>query len=162
VIAVLANGKGNPPEDSASARAAKVAVAAYTGVAHAPHVIQIGGAPTMYETKEAILAHLPAMGLPAPPGSELYGTILGHLLALQTYRASHIRWTVVTPALEIQGWSPNAPPHPHRTGHYRVSTQQLVQDAQGHNAIDVADLAVAVVDEAEHPHYIRQRFTVGY
>src|SRR5579863_5779684 len=56
VITVLANGKGNAPEDSASARAAKVAVAAYSGLAHAPHVIQIGGAPTMYETREAILA----------------------------------------------------------------------------------------------------------
>lgn len=162
VITVLANGKGNAPEDSASARAAKVAVAAYSGLAHAPHVIQIGGAPTMYETREALLAHLPGMGLPAAPGSPMYGTIFGHLLALQTYRASHIRWTVITPPLQIQGWSPNAPPKPQRTGHYRISTRELVRDPQGHNAINIADLAVAVVDEVEHPHYIRQRFTVGY
>lgn len=162
IIAVLANGKGNAPENSASARAAKVAVAAFTGLAHSPHVIQIGGAPTMYETKQAMLAHLAGMGLTAPPGSPMYGTIMGHLIALQTYRASHIRWTVLTPPLNIEGWSPGAPPHPQRTGKYRVSTQQLVSDAQGRNAINIADLAVAAVDEAENPRFIGQRFTVGY
>jgi hypothetical protein len=162
IIAVLANGQDNAPENSASAQAAKVAVAAYTGVPHSPHVIQIGGAPTMYDTKEALLAHLPGMGLPVSPGSPLYGTIFGHLIALQTYRASHIRWTVLTPPLEIQGWSEHAPPQPQRTGKYRVSTKELVRDAQGRNAINIADLAVAAVDEAEHPRFIGKRFTVGY
>jgi putative NADH-flavin reductase len=162
IIAVLANGKGNAPQDSASARAAKIAVKAYSGVTTSPHIIQIGGAPTMYPTREAMLAHLPGMGLQAPPGSPLYGTIMGHWIALQTYRASDIRWTVLTPPLDIQGWTPDSPPQPHRTGAYRSSTTELVQDAQGHNAINIADLAVAAVDEAEHPRFIGKRFTVGY
>lgn len=162
IIAVLANGKANAPENSASARAAKTAVKVFTGAPHSPHVIQIGGAPTMYETRQAILAHLAGMGLQAPPGSPLYGTIMGHLIALQTYRASHIRWTVLTPPLTIEGWSPDAPPRLHRTGKYRVSTTQLLRDRQGRNAIDIADLAVAAVDEAENPRFIGKRFTVGY
>lgn len=157
IISVLSKSEDHAPEKSVSARAAKVAVEAYSGAPVSPHVIQIGGAPTMYETREAMLAH---MHLPA--GSPMYGIIFGHLLALQTYRASHIKWTVLTPPLDIQGWKMGAPPQPHRTGKYRVSTTELVQDAQGHSAINVADLAVAAVDEAEHPRFIGQRFTVGY
>jgi hypothetical protein len=157
IISVLGNGKDNAPENSVSARAAKVAVEAYTGVPHSPHVIQIGGAPTMYETRQAMLAHMHL-----PPGSPMSGIIFGHLLALQTYRASHIRWTVLTPPLDIRGWKMGAPPRPHRTGKYRVSTTALVNDAHGQNAINVADLAVAAVDEAEHPRFIGRRFTVGY
>ncbi len=157
IISVLGDGKDNVPEDSVSARAAKIAVEAYTGVPDSPHVIQIGGAPTMYETREAMLAH---MHLPA--GSPMYGIIFGHLLALQTYRASHIRWTVLTPPQNIQGWKMHAPPQPHRTGKYRVSTTELVRDANGQSVINIADLAVATVDEAEHPRFIGKRFTVGY
>ncbi len=92
----------------------------------------------------------------------MYGIIFGHLIALQTYRASHIRWTVLTPPMDIQGWKMHEPPHPHRTGNYRVSTTAFVRDANGRSVIDVADLAVAAVDEAEHPRFIGQRFTVGY
>ena len=157
IISVLSIGKDNAPENTVSARAAKAAVEAYAGMPLGPHVIQIGGAPTMYETREAMLAHLHL-----PAGSPMYGIIFGHLIALQTYRASHIRWTVLTPPGDIQGWKLGAPPQPHRTGKYRVSTTELVRDAQGHNAINIADLAVAAVDEAEHPRFIGKRFTVGY
>jgi hypothetical protein len=159
IISVTGSGQGNRPENSTQAQAAKIAVEAFTGLPHSPHVIQIGGATTMYETREALLAHMP---VPAQPGTPLYGMFVGHLVALQTYRASHIRWTVLTPPLQIQGWSANAPPTPKRTGRYRVSTTALVRDSHGDSAIDIADLAVAAVDEAEHPHFIGQRFTVGY
>lgn len=157
IISVWSHGKDNAPEDTVSARAAKIAVEAYTGVPRSPHVIQIGGAPTMYGTRKAMLAHLRM-----PAGSPMYDIILGHLIALQTYRASHIRWTVLTPPMDIEGWKMGAPPRPHRTGKYRVSTTEFVRDAQGRNAIDIADLAVAAVDEAEHPRFIGKRFTVGY
>jgi len=157
IISVLDISKG-APENSVSAQAARVAVQAYSGVANSPHIIDIGAAPTMkYQTQEAILANVHL-----PPDSPMYGIILGHLVALQTYRASHIRWTVLTPPSHILGWSLGQPPQPHRTGKYRVSTTDLVADAQGQSAIDVADLAVAAVDEAEHPRFVGQRFTVGY
>lgn len=157
IISVLDISKGTP-ENSVSAQAARVAVQAYSGVANSPHIIDIGAAPTMkYQTQEAILANVHL-----PPDSPMYGIILGHLVALQTYRASHIRWTVLTPPSHIQGWTLGQPPQPHRTGKYRVSTTDLVTDAAGQSAIDVADLAVAAVDEAEHPRFVGQRFTVGY
>src|SRR5579863_7458536 len=157
IISVLDSGK-NAPEDSVSAQAAKVAVEAYTGVARSPHIIEIGAAPTMnYETEQAIRANVHL-----PDGSPMYGIILGHLVALKTFRASHIRWTVLTPPSHILGWTLGAPPQPHRTGKYRVSTTELVTDAHGQSVIDVADLAVAAVDEAERPRFVGKRFTVGY
>ncbi|HTT04596.1 MAG TPA: NAD(P)H-binding protein [Steroidobacteraceae bacterium] len=159
IISVVGNGEGNKPENSTQAVAAKVAVEAYSGVQRSPHVIEIGGATTMYESRAAMLAHLPA---PAPPGSAMYGMFVGHLVALQTYRASRIHWTVLTPPLQIQGWSATAAPVPKRTGKYRVSTTDLVRDSQGQSVINIADLAVAAVDEAEHPRFVGRRFTVGY
>ena len=159
IICVVGNGAGNKPENSTQAVAAKVAVEAYSGAQHSPHVIEIGGATTMYGSRVAMLAHVPVA---APPGSPLYGMFVGHLVALQIYRASPIRWTVLTPPLQIQGWSATAPPVPERTGKYRVSTTDLVRDSRGQSVINIADLAVAAVDEAEHPRFIGQRFTVGY
>jgi putative NADH-flavin reductase len=113
----------------------------------------------MYETKEAMLAHLP---FPAQPGSAAYGMFFGHLVALQTYRASNIRWTVLTPPMVIDGWSRDGKLVLKRTGKYRTSTTGLVLDASGRNVVNIADLAVAAVDEAEHPRFVRQRFTIGY
>lgn len=157
IISVMGDAKDNAPENSVSARAAKAAVQAYTGAAHSPHIIQIGAAPTMFESREAILAHMHLSS-----DNPMYSVILGHMLALQTYRASHIRWTVLTPPNDIQGWKLHSPAQPHRTGKYRVATTELVRGSDGKSAINVADLAVAAVDEAEHPHFIGKRFTVGY
>lgn len=49
-----------------------------------------------------------------------------------------------------------------RTGRYRVGTDELLVDSRGRSAISMEDLAVALLDEAEHPSRHRARFTVGY
>ncbi len=157
IISVLDSGN-TPPENSVSALAAKTAVAAYTGAARGPHIIQIGAAPTMmYDTRAGIEANVHL-----PTGNPMMGIILGHAVALETYRASHINWTVLTPPSDLQGWTMGKPPQPNRTGQYRTSTTAPVKDAAGKSAINVADLAMAAVDEAEQPHFAGQRFTVGY
>ncbi|MFG3338867.1 NAD(P)-dependent oxidoreductase [Glycomyces sp. NPDC048151] len=48
-----------------------------------------------------------------------------------------------------------------RTGKYRKGTDDLLVDAEGISRISVEDLAVAVVDELEHPNHRRARFTVA-
>lgn len=159
IISVSGGGKGNLPENSVTARAAKVATQAFAGKRKSPYVLQIGGATTMYETRQAMLAHLP---FPVKPGSPMYGMFFGHLVALQTYRASNIRWTVLTPPMDIDGWSAGAPPVLKRTGKYRTSTSGLVEDANGKSVVNIADLAVAAVDEAEQQRFVGKRFTVGY
>jgi uncharacterized protein len=159
IISVDGAGKDNLPENTVHAQAAKIAVQAFTGVAKSPYVIQIGGATTMYETKEAMLAHLP---FPAQPGSPAYAMFFGHLDALGTYRASSIRWTVLTPPMDIEGWKQGAAPSLNRTGKYRTSTTSLVLDTSGKSELNIADLAVAAVDEAHKHRFVGKRFTVGY
>lgn len=159
IISVSGNGKDNLPENSTVAQAARVAVQTFTGQNKAPQVIQIGGAITMTEDRAAMEAKLPPM---AKPGSPIYGRFMGQRLALDTYRASTIRWTVLTPPMDIHGWNMGKAPVPKRTGKYRTSTEAPVLDANGKNAIDIADLAVAAVDEAEQHRFVGKRFTVGY
>jgi len=159
IISVVGSGKDNLPENSVHAQAAAVAVKAFTGVKNAPYVLEIGGASTLYETKEGVLSHLP---FKAEPGSAPYGMFLGHLVALETFRASSIRWTVLTPPPDLQGWKPNGPPELHRTGKFRTSTTGFVVDGVQKGAANVADLAVAAVDEVEHPRFVGKRFTIGY
>jgi uncharacterized protein len=159
IISVSGSGNDNLPENSVIAQAAKIATQAYTGARKNPYVIQIGGATTMYETKEAMMAHLP---FPAEPGTAMYGMLFGHLVALQTYRASTIRWTVLTPPADIDGLSRNTTPVLKRTGKYRTSTTELLLDADGKSVVNIADLAVAAVDEAEQQRFVGKRFTIGY
>lgn len=159
LISVAGASTDSDPRNSMNAKAARAVVEAFTGSAKSPQVIQIGGAFTLAESREAAEAKLPP---PAKPGTPMYAAFMGHYEALQTYRASHIRWTVLTPPSEIQGWAMGKPPVPHRTGKYRTSTSGAVTDANGKSAIDIADLAVAAVDEAEKHHFVGQRFTVGY
>ncbi|MCT7377814.1 NAD(P)-dependent oxidoreductase [Chelativorans salis] len=49
-----------------------------------------------------------------------------------------------------------------RTGRFRLGGDELLVDAAGRSGISVADLAVALLDEAERPRHRRARFTVAY
>jgi hypothetical protein len=49
-----------------------------------------------------------------------------------------------------------------RTGKFRLGMDQMLVDATGKSSISVADYAVAMIDELEHPKHSRRRFTVGY
>lgn len=49
-----------------------------------------------------------------------------------------------------------------RTGQYRLGLDTPVFNAAGQSTISVADLAVAILDEAETPRHRNHRFTVGY
>lgn len=159
IISVQESYKGKSPETTVQARAASTAVAALSGDDDAPYVLHLGGATSMYETREAMLENLPA---PSPEGSENYAKFFGHLVALQTFRAADIDWSVLTPPFEITGWSSHGLTNMTRTGSYRTSTTELITKWHGgHASIYVADLAVAAVDEIENRQFVRQRFTVA-
>lgn len=160
VIISVSGGDDKDPKNTTMAKAARVAVQAFTGASKSPEVIQIGGATTMAGTREAMEATLPPF---AKPGTPLYTMVFGHLEALQTYQASKIRWSVLTPPMDIEGMSrDNKPNDLKRTGQYRTSTSAAVKDANGKSSVNIADLAVAAVDEAEKHRFVGQRFTVGY
>ena len=160
VISVQGTPEGDfAPENSTHALAASTAAAALDGAEGAPYVLQIGGATTMLPTVEEMLANAP---FPVPEGTPIYAMLIGHKVALDTYRGSDIDWTVLTPPLDIMGWTPGGISDAQPRGEYRTSTTEFVMDADGNNSIYVADLAAAAVDEVENRTYVRQRFTIGY
>ncbi|MCC3762135.1 NAD(P)H-binding protein [Glycomyces sp. TRM65418] len=62
-------------------------------------------------------------------------------------------WTYLSPPAML---APGA-----RTGAYRLGRDDLLTDAAGISRISAEDLAVAIVDELEHPKHRRTRFTVA-
>ena len=160
VISVQGTPEGDfAPENSTHALAADTAAAALVSMEDAPYVLQIGGATTMLPTVEEMLANAP---FPVSEGTPVYAMLIGHKVALDTYRASDIDWTVLTPPFSIMGWTPDGITDTQQRGEYRTSTTEFVTDADGNSAILVADLAAAAVDEVENRTFVRQRFTIGY
>lgn len=158
IISVSGAGAGNLPENTTHARAAATAVEALTGLADAPRVLQIGGASTMLENMDEVAKKAPR---PLEQGTPFYGMIYGHFVALDTYKAGDINWTILTPPYKIRGWTPGGIVDDTRTGNYGTSTTTFVEKEPGTASIWVSDLAAAAVDEIEKPQFIRQRFTVG-
>jgi putative NADH-flavin reductase len=67
---------------------------------------------------------------------------------------SRVDWSYLSPAAQF------APGE--RTGNYRLGTDEMLLDAEGNSSISMEDLAVVLVDEAEHPKHHRARFTAAY
>ncbi|MEO8966239.1 MAG: NAD(P)H-binding protein [Solirubrobacteraceae bacterium] len=65
-------------------------------------------------------------------------------------------WTLLSPPPE------NLTPGDARGGYRTRGDDRPVTDADGRTAITSGDLAVALVDELEHPQYTRRRFTAAY
>lgn len=68
-----------------------------------------------------------------------------------------LQWFYVSPAARFGAGNPGE-----RTGSYRTSTAVLMYDDAGRSELSGADLAIAVLDEVEHPRHRDQRFAVGY
>jgi len=86
-----------------------------------------------------------------PRGTQM----IGHRLALDYLRTiEDIRWTFVAPALQMRPGE--------RTGQFRVGPGIVIRDDEDKSEISMEDLAVAILDEIENPHYIRARFTAAY
>ncbi len=160
IISVSGTGEGNLPETTVHAVGAMHMVSILSDMEDAPRVIQIGGATTMFGDADAMLENMPFR---AKPGSPMHAMLFGHRVALDTYLASDIDWTVITPPVKILGWTPSEIKDPDTSmGAYRTSTEELVVDENGENSIYVRDLAIATVDELDQANFLRQRFTVGY
>ena len=81
------------------------------------------------------------------------------LQILDDFRASPetLDWFYVSPPEKFGSWVP-APVK----GEYRLGGDVLLRDEAGESTISAADLAVAIVDEIEHPKHRRQRFTAAH
>ena len=66
-------------------------------------------------------------------------------------------WTFFSPALEMHQGTAGV-----RKGTYRTALENPVFNEEGRSVLSVEDVAVALVDELEQNHFVKQRFTAGY
>lgn len=77
-----------------------------------------------------------------------------HLAALKVYSESPLDWTVLSPAAEFDSGE--------RTQRYRTSPGMLIRDDTTRSWISFEDYAIAMIDEAENPRFLRTHMAVGY
>ena len=94
----------------------------------------------------------------ASPPAEVLPEIEVGLRKLATLKAApeSVDWFYVSPAAEFGSWLPQRV-----TGSYRISDDVLLTDDNGTSYIAAPDLALAVLDEIEHPTHRRARFHVA-
>ena len=139
-----------PPHDQSPQTLVEAAHALLNGLTQADtrRLIVVGGAGSLEVAPGLLLMDQPSFPAAWRP------VALAHSDALAIYRTSPLDWTYFSPADMIEPGQ--------RTGTYRTGTNQLVVDAQGKSRISTEDFAVAILDELEQPHFIRQRCTVAY
>lgn len=115
-------------------------------------LIVVGGAGSLLDGSGKQLVDSPDFPQAWKPGAQAARDYLNTLK-----QAKGLEWTFLSPAIEMNARNPGS-----RTGVYRTGKDHPVMDSNNKSVISVADLAVALVDEAETPAHIRQRFTVGY
>jgi putative NADH-flavin reductase len=130
---------------------AEIAIPLLNGLkqAHVKRLVIVGGAGSLEVSPGVQLVDTPTFPEAYKPAA------LAQRDALKLYqKEKEIEWTYISPAAEI---GPGE-----RTGHFKTDSNKLITDENGHSFISFEDFAVAVIDEIMTPHYIRERFTVGY
>jgi putative NADH-flavin reductase len=113
----------------------------------ATHLIVVGSGATLYT--DSTKQHLVADQLP----SSLRESSEWHLRAKAAVVTSNCQWTYVAPPYNYLSVAP-------RTGHYQVGTDILLYNRLHQSIISYADMAIALVDEAENPQHLRTPMTV--
>jgi uncharacterized protein len=136
------------PDFGGYRRAAESLVSAMRSLgARSPRLIVVGGAGSLRNANGVLVVDT----MP----KAYRGEVLGQKEALDYYRTiTDVPWTYFSPAQVI---APGT-----RTGKFRLGGDQLVTNAAGQSRISMEDYAVAVIDEAEKPAHLHERFTIGY
>ena len=112
-------------------------------------LLVVGGAGSLYVAPGVQLIDTPDFPAEYKEGAEGARQALNML-----HEEAQLEWTFLSPAALLV-------PGP-RTGKFRLGQDELLMNGDEPGSISVADLAVALIDEAERPQHIRQRFTVAY
>jgi putative NADH-flavin reductase len=111
-------------------------------------LLVVGGAGILEVARGVRYLDTPEFPAEARPASS------AHLEALKVYSESQLDWTVVSPAAEFKPGE--------RTGRFRKSSGMLIRDKEAKSRISFEDYAIAMVDEAENPKFMRSHMAVGY
>ncbi|HEX4607422.1 MAG TPA: NAD(P)-dependent oxidoreductase [Urbifossiella sp.] len=148
-VVVSAFGPGGGQPATAVVDAVRAQIAGLTA-ARVKRLIVVGGAGSL-----EVAPGVQVVDTPEFP-TAWKGIALAHRDALEVYRAEGggLEWTYLSPPALIEPGE--------RTGRYRTGGDQLLMDEAGQSRISAEDYAVALLDEAEVPAHVRQRFTVAY
>lgn len=136
------------PAPGHEAELVAVARALFAGVGDT-RLLLVGGASTLRRPDGLLVQEAPDFPAELLP--------IAHACADQLAvcrQPSTVDWAYLSPPVLLE-------PGP-RTGRYRLGADDVVADEAGVSRITNADLAVALLDEAERPRHHRTRFTVGY
>jgi len=122
------------------------AIVAATKAAGVPRLLAVGGAGSLEVAPGVQLVDTPEF--PA----QWKGTAEGALALLREER--ELDWTMLSPAAHLEPGT--------RTDKFRLGTDALLVDEEGHSRISLEDYAVAMLDELERPAHSRTRFSVAY
>ena len=114
--------------------------------------IVIGGGGSLEVAPGLQLIDTPQFPAEYKPGASAARDYLGELR-----HEKELEWTFFSPAIFMSQETSGV-----RKGHYRLGLDNPVFDSEGNSVLSVEDLAMAIVDEVEHPRHIRQRFTAAY
>jgi putative NADH-flavin reductase len=128
-------------------------------------LIYVGGAGSLFsrdgimlvDDAEFLVEHLqnPPEGMLVGEGPPSLDIPLGARMAYYLFeREQELDWTFVSPSLFLGSYGG-------RTGNLRYGAHELLMDDGAPAKVDVEDLAVAVVDEAEEPRYLNSHLTVA-
>ena len=116
-------------------------------------LVVIGGAGSLFISPDLQLVDTPDFPALIKPGATAARDYLNILR-----QEEGLDWTFVSPAPGMHQGSSGV-----RKGSYRTALDTPILDENNNlSEISVEDVAVAVLDEAENPSHIRQRFTVAY
>jgi putative NADH-flavin reductase len=115
-------------------------------------LIVVGGAGSLYVAPDIQVVDTPQFPADFKEGAKAARDYLNILR-----KEKDLQWTFLSPALEMHHGTSGL-----RKGSYRSGLENPVFDENGRSVISVEDIAVAIIDEAENPKHIRERFTVAY
>lgn len=109
----------------------------------------VGGAGSLEVAPGVELIDTPEFPAAIRPGAQGARELRNKLRA-----GSSLDWSLLSPAAILKPGE--------RTGEFRLGTTQLLMNGDAPAEISVQDLAVAILDEIEHPRFIKQQFTAAY
>lgn len=115
-------------------------------------LLVVGGAGSLY-----VADGLQLVDTPQFPAEWKTGALAARDYLNVIKEEKELEWTFLSPAIEMHHGTSGV-----RKGTYRKGLENPVFDENNRSIISAEDMAIAIVDEMEHPQHIRERFTVAY
>jgi putative NADH-flavin reductase len=111
-------------------------------------LLVVGGAGSLYVAPGVQLVDTPTF-----PAEWKQGALAAREALNLIRQETALDWTFLSPPVFLKPGE--------RTGAYRVGSDEVLMAGDQPAGISVADLAVALLDEIEHPKHLQRRFTVA-